>query len=100
MDNFVCDPSDRLDRRVYHVSCRQWTNSPVAGFRGDFAYLAFRLGTTHSLNSSVPGRIFDFEIEYRFPRPSPLNLQHRPTEGGHLASFTLFLQAFGPGLTL
>lgn len=50
MDNSVRDPATRLDRRFYHVSRGQWTNSPIAGFRGDFAYFAFRLGTTRSLN--------------------------------------------------
>lgn len=83
MDSFVCDPSDRLDRRLYHVSCRQWTNSPVAGFRGDFAYLAFRLGTTHSLNSHVPGRIFNFESEYQ---GGYLNSQE--LQGKYLAAVT------------
>ena len=57
LDNFVRDPADRLDRRLYHVSRGQWTHSPIAGFRGDFAYLAFRLGTTRSLNFCAPGSI-------------------------------------------
>ena len=50
MDNSVRDPATRLDRWFYHVSRGQWTNSPIAGFRGDFAYFAFRLGTTRSLS--------------------------------------------------
>ena len=57
MDNFVRDPTDRLDRWFYYVSRGERTNSLIAGFRADLAHLAFRLGTTHGLKCCAPRRM-------------------------------------------
>lgn len=53
MDNFVRDPADRLDRWFYHISRGGWINSLIAGFRADFAHLAFRFGATHGLKFAL-----------------------------------------------
>ena len=62
LDDIVCDPFDRLDRRFRGIARRRWAYSPAARISRNLSDLAFRDGGADNMRLNLEA------ILVRFPR--------------------------------